>query len=68
MIKLRFLKLFFDIWRIASKKRKFEIIYVFFLMCLGSISELILVSLTAPFILALENTEFLKESHNYTRS
>ena len=65
MIKLRFLKLFFDIWRIASKKRKFEIIYVFFLMCLGSISELILVSLTAPFILALENTEFLKESHNY---
>tara|TARA_A100001388_G_scaffold113058_1_gene83191 strand:+ start:2425 stop:4191 length:1767 start_codon:yes stop_codon:yes gene_type:complete len=65
MIKLRFLKLFFDIWNIASKKRKIEIIYVFFLMCLGSISELILVSLTAPFILALENTEFLKESQNY---
>tara|TARA_Y100000589_G_scaffold325096_1_gene362345 strand:- start:200 stop:1960 length:1761 start_codon:yes stop_codon:yes gene_type:complete len=55
-------KIFFDIWKIVSKTRKIEILSIIILMILGSFSELVFITFTAPFIMALEEPSLINEN------
>ncbi len=58
-------KIFFDIWKIVSRRRKIEILSIILLMILGSFSELVFITFTAPFIMALENPSLINENQTF---